>query len=184
MDSSKHGMSKSDFVDDGQMSHAKSHATGQEEASDIKDNFFKVKNVFQILMEEAPYLIDDKAFQMIEGKSQKDQFLIKIDSIRKSLGIEAMEDVQLLVDTFYEYGPKKKEQLALEAEKRRKQREEDEAELMTAPVAGKKESKNDKNGKNGKNEPQKQEIQEDEEEVEEKDPTQPDIELDDVVEVL
>lgn len=28
MDSSKHGMSKSDFVDDGQMSHAKSHATG------------------------------------------------------------------------------------------------------------------------------------------------------------
>ena len=37
MDSSKHGMSKSDFVDDGQMSHAKSHATGgaQEEAADI-----------------------------------------------------------------------------------------------------------------------------------------------------
>jgi hypothetical protein len=44
------------------MSHAKSHATGQEEPSDIKDNFFKVKNVFQILMDEAPYLIDDKAF--------------------------------------------------------------------------------------------------------------------------
>jgi len=63
MDSSKHGMSKSDFVDDGQMSHAKSHATGQaEEASDIKENFFKVKNVFEILIAEAPYLIDDKAF--------------------------------------------------------------------------------------------------------------------------
>jgi hypothetical protein len=123
------------------MSHAKSHATGQEEPSDIKDNFFKVKNVFQILMDEAPYLIDDKAFQMIEGKSQKEQFLIKIDSIRKSLGIEAMEDVQLLVDTFYEFGPKKKEQLALEAEKRKKKMEEDEAELMAVPANKKEESK-------------------------------------------
>lgn len=64
MDSSKHGMSKSDFVDDGQMSHAKSHATGgaQEEAADIQDNFYKVRNVFSILIEEASYLIDDKAF--------------------------------------------------------------------------------------------------------------------------
>ena len=64
MDSSKHGMSKSDFVDDGQMSHAKSQATGQgaEEPSDIKDNFYKVRNVFAILIEEASYLIDDKAF--------------------------------------------------------------------------------------------------------------------------
>jgi hypothetical protein len=75
-------------------------------------------------MEEAPYLIDDKAIQMVEGKSQKDQFLIKIDSIRKSLGIEAMEDVQLLVDTFYEFGPKKKKKLAEEEEARRLAKEE------------------------------------------------------------
>jgi len=41
-----------------------------------------------------------------------------------------MEDVQLLVDTFYEFGPKKKEFLAAEAEKRKKKMEEDEAELQ------------------------------------------------------
>ena len=109
MDSSKHGISKSEFVDD-QMSNAKSHNTGNEDEgpSDLKENFFKVKNVFTILMEECSYLIDDKAYLMSEGKSQKEQFLIFIDSIRKSLGIEAMEDVQLLVDTFYEFGKKKK----------------------------------------------------------------------------
>ena len=33
----------------------------------------------------------------------KEQFSIKIDSIRKSLGIENMEDVQLLVDIFYSF---------------------------------------------------------------------------------
>jgi len=43
------------------------------------------------------------------GKSDKEKFLIMIDSIRKSLAIETMEDVKLLVDTFYNYGPKKKE---------------------------------------------------------------------------
>ena len=58
MDSSKHGMSKSEIVDDGQMSNS----TGRGENQDIKDNFFKVKNVFEILISEASYLIDDKAF--------------------------------------------------------------------------------------------------------------------------
>ena len=53
-----------------------------------------------------------------------------IDSIRKSLAIDSMEDVQLLVDTFYEFGPKKREKLAAEAEKRKKKMEEDEAELQ------------------------------------------------------
>lgn len=47
-----------------------------------------------------------------------------IDSIRKSLGIESMEDVQLLVDTFYEFGPKKKQRIAAEEEKRRVQKDE------------------------------------------------------------
>jgi len=50
------------------MSHAKSNNT-TDEATDLKDNFYKVKNVFSILMEEASYLIDDRAFQMAEGKS-------------------------------------------------------------------------------------------------------------------
>jgi hypothetical protein len=68
MDSSKHGMSKSEFVDDGQMSNS----TGKGENADIKENFYKVKNVFEILIAEASYLIDEKAYQMCEGKSQKD----------------------------------------------------------------------------------------------------------------
>jgi len=108
-----------------------------------------------------------------------------IDSVRKSLAIESMEDVQLLVDTFYDFGPKKREQLAIEAEKRKKKMEEDEAELQAAPVAGKKESEKKKGdkGNGGKGEPLKQE-EEDEEEVEEKDPLMPDIDMDDVVEVL
>ena len=113
-------MSKSEFVDDGQMSNS----TGKGETQDVKENFYKVKNVFQILIAEASYLIDEKAFISCEGKSQKEQFLIMIDSIRKSLGIESMEDVQMLVDTFYEFGAKKRERLAAEEEKRRQMREE------------------------------------------------------------
>ena len=45
-------MSKSEFVDDGQMSNS----TGKGENADLKDNFYRVKNVFEILINEAPYL--------------------------------------------------------------------------------------------------------------------------------
>lgn len=89
MDSSKHGMSKSEFVDDGQMSNS----TSKVENADLKDNFFKVKNVFEILISEAPYLIDERAIIMSEGKSKKERLLIMIDSIRKSLSIESMDHV-------------------------------------------------------------------------------------------
>jgi hypothetical protein len=57
MDSSKHGMSKSELKDEDK----DSQSTARENA-DIKENFHKVKNVFDILIEEANYLIDDKAF--------------------------------------------------------------------------------------------------------------------------
>jgi len=40
-----------------------SNATGREgENTDIKENFYKVKNVFDILISEASYLVDDKAY--------------------------------------------------------------------------------------------------------------------------
>jgi hypothetical protein len=65
MDSSKHGISKSEFQDDGQMSNS----TGKEGNQDIQDNFYKVKNVFDILINEASFLIDEKAYQLCEGKS-------------------------------------------------------------------------------------------------------------------
>ena len=80
----------------------------------LAENFHRVKHVFDILIEEAGYLIDDKAYKMCEekGRPNKEKFLIMIDSIRKSLSIDTMDDIRLLVDTFYEYGPKKKERLA------------------------------------------------------------------------
>lgn len=120
MDSSKHGMSKSEFVDDGQMSNS----TAKGENADLKDNFYRVKNVFEILITEAPYLIDEKAILMGEGKSKKDRLLIMIDSIRKSLNIESMEHVQLLVDTFYNFGEKKRKMKEEQEEQRRIAREE------------------------------------------------------------
>ena len=53
MDSSKHGMSKSEFVDD------QSVVTGNN--YDYKVSITKIKHVFKLLLEETPFLIDDKA---------------------------------------------------------------------------------------------------------------------------
>lgn len=59
-----------------------------------------------MLIEEAPYLIDDKAFEKCDGKPLKEQFAIQIDGVRKALGIDQMEDVEMLVDVFYGYEEK------------------------------------------------------------------------------
>jgi len=64
MDSSKHAMSKSEFVDD------QSVATGQN--YDYKVSITKIKNVFNLLMNETPFLIDDKAYLECQGKNIKD----------------------------------------------------------------------------------------------------------------
>jgi len=61
----------------------------------------RIKNVFKLLIEEADFLIDERAYERCQTATVKEQFSIKIDSIRKSLGIENMEDVQLLVDICY-----------------------------------------------------------------------------------
>lgn len=63
-----------------------------------------------MLIEEAPYLIDDKTFEKCEGKPVKEQFSLQIDGVRKALGIDTMEDVQILVECFYNYEAKLKEQ--------------------------------------------------------------------------
>lgn len=63
-----------------------------------------------MLIEEAEYLVDDRAMERCEGLSLKEQFSIKIDSVRKSLGIDNMEDVDLLVETFYGFEAKFKKQ--------------------------------------------------------------------------
>jgi len=176
MDSSKHGMSKSEIVDDGQMSNS----TAKNDGMDQQENFYKLKNVFAILIEEASYLIDDKAFQMSEGKPEKERNLMLIDSCRKSLGIESMEDVWMLVDTFYEFGGKKKKRLA-EAEEKRVAEREDQQSANNMPVANAKDKK-DQKGKDGDKKPEETRL--DDEDDEERDPTMPDIDLDDVVECL
>jgi hypothetical protein len=66
MDSSKHGMSRSDMKEDGNMSQSTAKdqemdKAGSQENADLRDNFFRVRNVFEILITEAPYLIDDKS---------------------------------------------------------------------------------------------------------------------------
>lgn len=183
MDSSKHGMSKSEFVDDGQMSNSTGRGGGENQ--DIKDNFHKVKNVFEILINEAPFLIDEKAMIMSEGKSKKDQSLIKIDSIRKSLGIESMDDVQLLVDTFYEFGPKKKKRLMEEEEARRLAKEEQQSNQAGGAPPEKEKTKTKDKGKDAQKAPQPEpSIEDDDDDFEEKKEGYPEFDLDDTVEVL
>ena len=107
MDSSKHAMSKSEFVDD------QSVATGN---YDYKVSINKIKSVFKVLMEETPFLVDDKALQECQGKTIKEEFTIKIDSIRKSLGIDNMDDVELLVQTFYEFSDRNKQEAMMSSQ--------------------------------------------------------------------
>lgn len=83
-----------------------------------------MKQVFRFLIVEAPYLIDDKAIERCLDASPKEQLKIKIDSVRKSLGIEDMADVELLVNVMYKYQSDHKEKLA--AEERRMAEEEQE----------------------------------------------------------
>lgn len=63
----------------------------------------RIKNVFRFLIDHAPYLVDDKSYERCESKSNKEQFAIKIDAIRKTLDIDSMEDVHLLVDELYKF---------------------------------------------------------------------------------
>jgi len=63
----------------------------------------RVKQVLTLLAEECAFLIEDKVKDQCLGKSQNEQLTIKIDSIRKTLGIETMADIELLVNTFYDH---------------------------------------------------------------------------------
>ena len=76
----KDGASRSD-LDEEQDLGASNH-------DGIREKYERIKNVFRMLIEEAPYLIDDKAFEKCEGKTLKEQFSIQIDGVRKALGID------------------------------------------------------------------------------------------------
>ena len=128
VDSSKHGLSKSEFIDDQSVGSA---AQGYECKVSIK----KIKNVFKKLIEEVPFLIDDKVLQECEGKSKKEQFTLKIDGIRKSLDIDNMEDVELLVQTFYDFSARHKAEVTMEGMHSRAEGEAPEEEKAPAPAA-------------------------------------------------
>ena len=99
-DSSKHGQSKMEGDD-------KSNFTGVKDF-DSRMNISKIKNVFKLLISEMPFLIDKKILAQCEGKTQKEIFTLKIDAVRKSLEIEDMEGVELLVQTFYDWSAQRK----------------------------------------------------------------------------
>ena len=84
--------------------------SGAQQQYDYKVSIAKIKNVFKLLITECPFLIDDKAFSESHGKPVKEQFTIQIDSIRKSLGIDNMDDVELLVLTFYEFAERQRQE--------------------------------------------------------------------------
>lgn len=48
--------------------------TGQKDGTllESKVSINKIKNVFRILMEETPFLVDDKSIQEAEGRSEKE----------------------------------------------------------------------------------------------------------------
>lgn len=108
--------SKSELVDD------QSVATKNENTT--REKYERMKQVFRFLIESAPYLIDDKAIERCMGVDAKEQLKIKIDSVRKSLGIEDMADVELLVDVLYKF--QESHEKRLEEERKRMEEEENE----------------------------------------------------------
>ena len=170
MDSSKHGMSKSEFVDD------QSVVTGQQ--YDYKVSIQRIKNVFNLLMLECPFLIDDKALAESQNKNVKEQFTIQIDSIRKSLGIDNMDDVELLVLTFYEFSDRRKQEQQAQLEG-----EEEHLSQQQQDQQNKKKRAADDANKNS-NEHMSSNPDNQEEQKEDGDDDQMHIDMDDVVDVL
>jgi len=95
MESSKHGVSKSDMEG---VEGSPSGGLNQ----DYKVSIQQIKQVFNILIEETPFLVDDKTIEHVIGKNPREAYTMKVDSIRKSLNIDNMEDVEKLVLCFYE----------------------------------------------------------------------------------
>ena len=89
-------------------SHQQAEET-QNEAPSVPMN--RIKQVFNLLAEECYFLLEDKVLQQCEGKNEKEQFTIKVDSIRKTLGVDNMSDVELMVNIFYDHANKGEDEL-------------------------------------------------------------------------
>lgn len=59
-----HAQSKHELADD------QSEATRKED--NTKEKYIRIKNVFKLLIDHAPFLIDDKTYEKCEGKSSKE----------------------------------------------------------------------------------------------------------------
>ena len=102
-----HGQSKADIGD------AQSHATGGDKTEEGKVPIRKVKKVFNLLIDEMPYLIDSKVEQEWEGKSASYVFKAYVNALRKSLDIDNMKDIYMLVNTFFEFSRNKRREMAI-----------------------------------------------------------------------
>ena len=101
-----------DDLSEGKM--ASNHENAEEQ---IQEKYQRIKSVFRLLIEEAPFLLDDKTLDKCDGKTNKEAFSLQIDGIRKALGISEMEDVDLLVQIFYKYEEERNsERIAYELE--------------------------------------------------------------------
>ena len=78
-------------------------SVGTKNDANTSEKYHRMKEVFRFLINEAPYLIDDRAYELSQSADPKEALKIKIDSIRKSLDINDMQDVELLVKTLYGY---------------------------------------------------------------------------------
>lgn len=71
----------------------------------------RIREVFTLLADECGFLLEDKVREQCLGCSDQQQLTYKIDSIRKTLGIETMEDIQLLVNIFYDRSGRERDEL-------------------------------------------------------------------------
>ena len=98
-------------------------SVGTKNENTAREKYERMKQVFRFLINEAPFLIDDKALERCVDASPKEALKLKIDSVRKSLGIDSMPDVELLVDELYKY--QSKHEARLEEERKRMDEEEE-----------------------------------------------------------
>ncbi len=81
MDSSKHGMSKSEFEGDqsvitGTQNNPNVSSGAANQTLELKVSITRIKNVFRLLISECPFLIDDKAYSESADKPAKEAFTI------------------------------------------------------------------------------------------------------------
>lgn len=138
------GQSNNELENDNNQSNV---TGGNANHGDIKDKYERIKNVFKLLIDEAEYLIDDKALERCRGKSLKEQFQIKIDSIRKSLGIDELQYVDLLVDIIYGFQHEHEKAIA------QKVQDEEQEYLVQENENGERQAIPDDNGRRGEHTP-------------------------------